>query len=69
MVVCYLNIIGIPLVPSKAYSPLIVYAYAMLCMTVAGKLFQPIAWRYPQILKEIRSIQIHQFFQGDTAYF
>ncbi len=66
MVVGYLNIVGISLMPSKAYPPLVVDPYAMLRVAVAGKLFQPIARRYLQIFKAISSIKIHQFFQGDA---
>jgi len=69
MVVGYLNIVGISLMPSKAYSPLIVYAYAVPCVAITGKLFKPIAGRRLQIFKAVRSIQIHQFFQSDAADF
>lgn len=58
MVVCYLNIISIPLVPSKTYSPLIVDSYAMLSIAVSAKLLESIAGRHLQILKAVSSIQV-----------
>jgi hypothetical protein len=57
MIVGYLNIIGIRLMPSKTYPPLIVNSDAVMPMAVAGEFLQSIAWRHPQVFQVFRSIQ------------
>jgi hypothetical protein len=56
MIIGYLNIIGIRLLPSKTYPPLIVNSDAMLPLAIARELLQSIAWWYPQIFQSFRGI-------------
>jgi hypothetical protein len=57
MVVGYFNVVGIPLMPSKTYPPLIVNADAVLSLAVAGKLLKPIARRHLQVIQMLSTIQ------------
>jgi hypothetical protein len=51
MVVCYLNVIGIPAFPDKADAPLIVNPDAILSFTIAFQGLQSVAGRNFEILK------------------
>jgi hypothetical protein len=57
MIVGYLNIIGIRLMPSKTYPPLIVNSDAVLPLPIASELLQSIAWRHPQVFQAFHGIQ------------
>jgi hypothetical protein len=56
MIINYLNLIGIPLMPTKTYSPLIVNPDAVLSFAIAGKFLKTITWRDLQIVKSFSSI-------------
>jgi hypothetical protein len=57
MIVGYLNIEGIPLMPSKTYPPLIVNSDAVLPLPIASQLLQTVTWRHTQVFQVFRSIQ------------
>jgi hypothetical protein len=57
MIICYLHVVCIPAPPLEANSPLIVYANAVLSPSVSRQLFEPIRWRYPQVLQNLSGIQ------------
>jgi len=57
MVVDDFNIKSIALFPTEAYSPLVVYSDAVLSFPVSTELFQLIAWRHPEIIQLLGTIQ------------
>jgi hypothetical protein len=57
MVVGYFNLIGIPLMPSKIYPPLIVNTDAVLPMAITRELLQAVAGRYSQVFQALSAIQ------------
>jgi len=57
MVVGHLNVIGIPLMPSKTYPPLIVNTDAVLSAAITRELLQTVAGRYSQVFQALSTIQ------------
>jgi hypothetical protein len=65
MIVDDLDVMRISVSPAKANTPLIVDADTVLSRTFPGKLFQPVTRWNPQKFKIGRSVNLHQFPQGD----
>jgi hypothetical protein len=55
------DVIHIAIGPDKAYSPLVVDAYAVLAFAVGFQCFQVVAGRLSQILKNLGAMQVKQF--------
>ena len=61
MVIHNFDIVGVAALPSKAYSPLIIDADAVLPLSVVFQRFKLIAGRLPQILKGSSAMQVEKF--------
>jgi hypothetical protein len=60
MVICYLNIIGVPAFPDKADSPLIVDPDAALPPAIALKGFETVARRGSEIIKVLCLMKVQE---------
>ena len=61
MVVYDLHLVGISFLPPEAYSPLVVYTYAVLAFSVTGKPFQLVSRWNSQVLQFLSSIKQQEF--------
>ncbi len=66
MIIYDLDVEYIPVLPAKAYPPLIVDADAVLPLAVAFQGLQPVSRWNPKILQASRLVQIQQLTPGDT---
>jgi hypothetical protein len=64
MVVYDLDLVGISFLPSEAYSPLVVYTYAVLAFSVADKPFQLISRWNSQVIQFLGSIEQQEFSES-----
>lgn len=58
MVIHYLNIVRITIDPAEADPPLIVDSDAVLPFTIPVQRFQPISWRYPQVIEDLGGTEL-----------
>jgi len=68
MVICYFDIVSVSAFPAEAYTPLIVDPDTPLACPIAGKLFQPVAWRGAKEIKRGCAIQLYQFTLRNTLH-
>jgi hypothetical protein len=61
MIIRNLNVVGVSFAPSKANSPLVIDANAMLALTVAGEFFKTIPWRNTQVIQLFGGVQDGKF--------
>lgn len=61
MIVDDLDIVGVPVFPREADSPLIVDPDAPRALSISGQRFQPVPGRNPKIFETFRRIQKQQF--------
>ena len=66
MVVGYLDVIGVPIYPAKAASPLVIDADAVLTLAGPQQPFKAVARRHPQILKRLGCVENRHFPLGDA---
>lgn len=64
MIVFDLDLVGISFLPSEAYSPLVVYTYAVLAFSVADKPFQLISRWNSQVIQFLGSIEQQEFSES-----
>ena len=50
--------------PDKANTPLVIDANAVLAFSIARKGFKAVPWRYPQILKTWRCVELQKLAPG-----
>ncbi|KAF0221757.1 MAG: hypothetical protein FD174_88 [Geobacteraceae bacterium] len=66
MVIGDLDIVGIAVIPSEAYPPLIVDPNAPLAIAVPVKLLQPVARGNAQEVKGSSAVELFQFALGNA---
>lgn len=54
-----------PVLPPKADPPLVVDTNAVLASAITPELFEPIAWRDPQVVQLLRGIDESQFAEHE----
>ena len=66
MVVNYLHAFGSAFRPRKTHPILIVDPYDVLTFTLSLNLFQPVAWRNPQVIQLYSLVDLVQLPKGHT---
>lgn len=59
MIVGDFNLVRVAVLPDKAYSPLVVYSYAVLALTICLEFLQAISWRFSKVIDRFRCVQEH----------
>lgn len=60
MVIHDFNVVSVALIEAETHAPLLVNANTPLFLPIPCQLFQPIGWRYPQILQTGGIVQLQQ---------
>ena len=60
MVIRHLDVVGIAILPAKAYAPLVIDANAVLSSPIPRQAFQPITRWNAQVVQAFSSINLHQ---------
>jgi hypothetical protein len=61
MIVCYFNVMSVPVFPEKADPPLIVDPDAELTFAIGLQRFQPVARRNSEVIKAPGPVKIQEF--------
>jgi len=67
MVVCYLDVVGIAVVPREADPPLVVDANAPLTLAIADQPFEPVAGQHSQVCELHCRVQHQELAQRGTV--
>jgi len=66
MIVDDLDLVGVAIAPYKTDPPLVVDPYAVLALTIAGQLLEPVSGRNPEVLQRLRVVQHRELATGDV---
>lgn len=64
MIITDFHFIGVSTRPKEADSPLVIYADTVLTLPISFQSLQPVAGKYPQILKTFCRIYVAQFSES-----
>ena len=67
MIICNLNIVSIPLAPSKAYSPLVIDADAVFSFAISREFLKTIPWGDTEIIQLFCSVQYREFSPSNSV--